>query len=363
MADFSVNGSINSSFQMILSVWENSVDIANNKSNVGWKLVLKSTGSYSFSLIGSTIVVNIGGNEVYNQYSQKDLSAGNSIEIGNGSLDIIHDNDGRKTITCSASYTQSTTANYTPGNMSLSENFELTQIARYANISVTQRAKDINSISINWTSDSVRDHTQYKVDGGSWIDAGDTVASDNKSGYFVINNLNYNTSYKITVRIKRTDSQLWTESEELTISTYDYARFISVSDSVFGDDINISKYNESGLSNRLDVYVENTIIISREDISDIYMLTLIQSELDSLYKKISVESSILNCTYKLITICNSVQYEDILNKNIILTGNAKTCKLKNDGSIKRAKVFVKQDEDIKRAVLFVKMDGILKRCI
>ena len=142
MAQFTANGSINSSYRLLLDVWENSVDTNNNKSNVGWRVSLQSTGSYSFGTIGSTIVVNIGGNQVYNSYSQKNLSAYSTITIGEGSLDIWHDNDGSKSIYCEASYTQTASAYYTPGNMKCWGNYGLTKINRYATISKADNITD-----------------------------------------------------------------------------------------------------------------------------------------------------------------------------------------------------------------------------
>ena len=142
MAQFTGNGSINGSFRIILDVWENSVDTNNNKSNVGWRVSLQSTASYNFAIIGSTVVVNIGGNQVYNAYSQKTLGPYSTITVAEGNLDIWHDNDGSKTIYCEASYTQTSGASYTPGNMSCWGNYTLTKINRYAKITSANNFTD-----------------------------------------------------------------------------------------------------------------------------------------------------------------------------------------------------------------------------
>lgn len=142
MAQFTGNGSINGSYRIILDVWENSVDTNNNKSNVGWRVSLQSTASYNFAIIGSTVVVHIGGNQVYNAYSQKTLGAYSTITVGEGNLDIWHENDGSKTIYCDASYTQTSGASYTPGNMSCGGNYTLTKINRYATISKANNFTD-----------------------------------------------------------------------------------------------------------------------------------------------------------------------------------------------------------------------------
>lgn len=71
MASWSATGSINGNYRLELNVWENwnSMD---NYSSVHWEVILRATGNYSFSTIGSTIVVNVDG-EVYNAYSQNHL--------------------------------------------------------------------------------------------------------------------------------------------------------------------------------------------------------------------------------------------------------------------------------------------------
>ena len=55
--------------------------------------------------------------------------------------------------------------------------------------------------------------------GGGWTDAGDTVESNNKKGYFTISGLNPSTTYTVAVRCRRTDSGLWSSSGSISITT------------------------------------------------------------------------------------------------------------------------------------------------
>ncbi len=302
--------------------------------------------------------VGYGGSGEYHAYTKSGIKV-NHDSNGNGSISLA----------CSMSFNF---PNYGVNVQLNSKNEEATiymdKIARYTNVSISQKSKDINSISVNWASDDARDHTQYRIKEGSegysvWKDARDTVSNNNKSGYFKISNLKPNTSYKIQVQVKRTDSQLWSSSNEITITTYDYAKFTNINNSNFGDNISITKTSESGLNNKLELYVGTSLIAERTSIANSYTLSLSQSELDNLYKKYEVNSNILSCTYKLITNCNSVNYTDSVIKMITLTGNAKTAKIKQNSSIKRAKVFIKQNGVIKKGVLFTKENGTIKRCI
>ena len=134
MATFIGNGSINNTYRIILDVNETGTSINNNTSTVHWNLSIQSTASYSFAVIGSTITANIGGIEVYNAYAQRSLDAYSTISIGSGDVTISHNSDGKKVINSYASYTQTSSAYYTPGNMSAGGDLTLTTIPRQANI-------------------------------------------------------------------------------------------------------------------------------------------------------------------------------------------------------------------------------------
>lgn len=305
--------------------------------------------------------VNLSVGDI-SRYSNNDVNipVSNGTFIADGYFEI---DAGTHAIELSGGYVYSNTTNVSgTGSMTLAD------IPRYTNVSISQKSKDINSISINWTSDDARDHTQYRIKEGSsnysgWIDARDTVASDNKSGHFKISNLKPNTNYKIQVQVKRTDSQLWSSSNELAITTYDYAKFVSVSNADFGENAIISKSNESGITDRLEIYADNSLIAARTNIDMSYNLILTQNELDNLYKKYAVNSNSVNVEYRLITTCNSITYTHTLARTILLTGNVKAAKIKQNGIIKRAKVFIKQNGTIKKGVLFIKENGTIKRCI
>lgn len=141
MATFTGSGSINSTFNIILEVNETGTNINDNTSTVSWVVKLQSTASYNFRTIGSTVVVNLNGSEIFNNYAQRDLGAYSTITIGSGTTTIWHNADGKKTIGCYASYTQTSGAYYTPGNMSCSGNLSLTTIPRQAKIT---KAVDFN---------------------------------------------------------------------------------------------------------------------------------------------------------------------------------------------------------------------------
>ena len=113
-----------------------------------------------------------------------------------------------------------------------SQTVTLDKIARYLSITgFSIQTRQINKVVVKWSVSNPRDTTQYSLNGGAWTGSatyGESVASDQKSGTFNITNLSPNTTYKLKIRCKRADSQLWTESSAITFTTYDYAKLTSV---------------------------------------------------------------------------------------------------------------------------------------
>lgn len=150
-----------------------------------------------------------------------DLSPGVRVALVSGSKTITHSADGSKKITISADCDLPDGNGYGPAWGSASATVALTTIPRYMDyVWISQKGKSSSSISLDWSTSHARDWTQYSLNGGAWTDAADAVASDNKSGYFTIRGLSSNTSYKIKIRCRRTDSGLWSESGSLTIKTF-----------------------------------------------------------------------------------------------------------------------------------------------
>ena len=134
MATYSATGSICKYYKMDLIVSESDVNNATNESTVNYELKLTSSGGYWFELIGSTVKITIDGEEVFNEYSKKDITANGTIPIKKGSKVVKHNANGSKTVNCKAEWTQSSTANYTPGKMTASGDLPLTDIPRASKI-------------------------------------------------------------------------------------------------------------------------------------------------------------------------------------------------------------------------------------
>lgn len=186
---------------------------ANCGSNIHWELHGRGTASSSWYKAENFKVV-INGQQVY--YSTTRINLYNGTLIASGDMSIQHDNNGSKYFTASIEAGIYTVA----VNCSASGGWWLDSIPRNLDsINLSERSHGYNYIQVGWTCSPARDWTQYSLNGGAWTDAGDNVAGDGKSGWFNVSNLKENTRYTIKVRLRRQDSQLWSESNTLTITT------------------------------------------------------------------------------------------------------------------------------------------------
>lgn len=130
MATF--NSGSSNGYSLSLHVSENSTSIENNTSSISWTLQCRATSAYATWNPGPGIVtVVINGATVYNGRPSFVFPGYNStITLCSGSLTVGHNADGSKAISCSASYTPTSTANYLPNSMSASGSMNLTTIAR-----------------------------------------------------------------------------------------------------------------------------------------------------------------------------------------------------------------------------------------
>ena len=191
-----------------------------NVSQVDYNVYCQSNGSGSINAKHYKYF-SINGSEKKNVTESVNVSSPYAyISIASGTISVTHNSDGSKTIPFSAQIKASSYG----VSASVSGNFELEKIPRYTTVWQSERLRTINTISVNWSTADARDHTQYSLNGGAWTDAGDTVDSTNKNGYYTISNLSPNTSYTIKTRCKRADSQLWSESSSMTLKTQDIAK-------------------------------------------------------------------------------------------------------------------------------------------
>lgn len=350
----------NNSYTLYFNIWEDWYDIASNKSRVKWSLQLNST-TKNFSTHTLNWGIVIDGNTVRTSGSDGHLypasiGKNSSLSLDSGSIDITHNSDGTKSIDFSVAFSTSA-GSYMPGSISISNSIKLTDIPRYANFTEhSVKSTTLNTITISWNADSGCDKVQYSLNDGSWVD---------KSGLnYTITGLYPNTEYKIKTRIRRTDSQLWTESGAIYGTTKDIARISSYNSSTnLGDSYAIKYTNPSGAKVQVGIYDtegKGYYAEYRTVTDSSYTFNFTDAELDSMYKAMGKTNS-LSAKLYINTADNA--YRESKDITIKLTGNQKTEHVKINNSWKRAKRWVNVNGTWKRAVRWVNVNGTWKRCI
>lgn len=177
----------------------------------------------------------------------------------------------------------------TPGsNCSGDGSWDLDKIPRYTTVWNSERGRGLNTISVNWSTSDPRDWTQYSLNDGGWQDAYDTVAWDNKSGYYTIHNLQPNTTYKVRTRCRRADNELWSEAGNIWITTYDIAKINTAPNIDHGDNLAVTYSNPSGSKIEIGIWKTDGLTSLtggyRDCSGSSYTFNFTDEELDKFYK-------------------------------------------------------------------------------
>ena len=264
MASITSNGS-KGHHKFTLTVTNNleATSIKDNASTVSFSFVLSSLGGgWNWEQWGAYITYTVTINGAKYTGSIANYDGYSDVTLKSGAFAVKHNDDGNKTISYSFSVTDTSGVSYTCGNASASGTFALATIPRYLSItSLYVSSRTETSAVVSWSVDNARDSTYYSFDNGStWIGSatdGESLASDLKSGTFNIANLTANTTYNIKVKIKRTDSQLWTVSDAVTFTTYQYPHCTDSPNFTIGDNLTLTFYNPLGREIRIVGYAKS----------------------------------------------------------------------------------------------------------
>lgn len=140
----------NSNYTSIITISEISTSIENNTSTLSYLVQMKSKNGYNFESIGSTLILKINGVKVVHDTSQKSCGKNTTVTLASGTTTVKHNDDGKKTINIEYSYSQSSTASYTPKSASESGSMQLSTIARTTKaVTFTGFVEKVNPISFN----------------------------------------------------------------------------------------------------------------------------------------------------------------------------------------------------------------------
>ena len=213
-------------------------NIASNYKEIYWSLV--GAGASGYVTCGNFKVV-IDGETVFSSATRVDVWVG--TVIASGYKKIYHSTNGTRSFSASAEAGIYEFA----VNCSGSGSWELPTIPRYATITSFYVSKrDETSVLFNATADSTCDYAWYSTDdGANWY----PLPSTN-----IVGGLSANTTYKFKIRLRRSDSQLTTDSQTYQQTTYNYPHCTGSPDFTIGDNMTLSLYNP--LSRSVSIYLE-----------------------------------------------------------------------------------------------------------
>lgn len=191
----------------------NSQNIPQNTSSINYKSTLYfGNGSFYAS---STTTKSLAGNGA----EPSVLNGIGTYYAGETTLNeitgtVTHDDQGNYTTGISATFVS------TPWgwNATATGTAIVPIIPRYATANQSLNNKTETTVKMNWSSDNTIDYIWYSVNNGSTWTGIDIT--DGTSGNYTITGLKPNTTYNIKTRVRRKDSQLTTDSNPLSVTTY-----------------------------------------------------------------------------------------------------------------------------------------------
>jgi len=240
----------------------------------------------------------------------------------------------------------------TPGsNCSGEGSWNLDRIPRYTSITSflvanISGADGLTKVELNWSASDSCDWAWYSTDNGaSWHD----LPNSN-----IVSGLSPNTTYNFKLRVRRSDSQLTTDSNTFTKSTYDIARITKTPNIEHGNSLKVEYSNPSGSSLEIGIWkTDGTTRLTggyRPCSGNSYTFNFTDEELDNFYKIYGRNSNQITVRAFIRTAGNTA-FIDYKEFTITLKGNQKTAHLKTE-DWKRAKVWIKKNKLWKRAVVW-----------
>ena len=184
-------------------------DAATNKRYVSWKITFQGTPWVqlfkAYAKLGSTVI-----------YDGEPGTTGWSRGTVLKSDTTTFDNDSAGNLTLAfymkqLFYYGTWSWNQSGYAQEKNETFTFSQLPRYAAFTSHTATSELNKITVSYTADVEYKAQQYSFDGGAW--------TNTTAGSYSITGLTPNTSHTIKTKIQRKDSDLWTESDTITIKT------------------------------------------------------------------------------------------------------------------------------------------------
>ncbi|MCH3961123.1 MAG: DUF859 domain-containing protein [Solobacterium sp.] len=202
---------------------------------------------------GSGNVVNVSS---WSCASDTDSASGGWTSWGEGDHNLLesvwtvsHNDDGSGSVSIGMQFN----ATFNITDWGYRTTVGLQTIPRYASVSQSLASKTETSIQMKFAASAECDGVWYSLNGGSWQGTG---VVPHTGGYYTITGLSANTAYTVKTRLKRTDSQLYSETGAISVTTYDWPHATGCPAFIIGNSVMDTIYNP--LSRYCTVIMYNT---------------------------------------------------------------------------------------------------------
>lgn len=238
-----------------LNVWESSTNVGANQSTVSFSLILKrpsrisssASKSWSANIDGQ----NFGGSGSIGGSGDKTLLTGSKV--------VGHNADGSKSIGFSASASLNITwSGQWIGTISGSGSMGLTKIPRYfSSCSAWVSSRTETQVTVSWKTAETCNGVSAVYDGSEhWIgDPNGTFGS-------ITLKMNPDTSKNIYFRLRRKDSNLISNTNQVSASTYAYPYVQSGEDFIVENALTLNIYNPLNHTYNLKLYTSDGTCIN-----------------------------------------------------------------------------------------------------
>lgn len=346
-ASGTINGGNYNSIYSYYIIWSATSNgpVANSSNlTVQWIYKKNKADPYNAYNLGNSTKVkfNIDGTDTNEEVAHFDLrsaTVGSTQVLKTYTTTIHHNNDGTRKVAIGGTHIPGnswSTATISPITVTLDT------IPRYATIttfyaSIPSGYDGLNNASFTWQANAQCDAIQYSLNGSNWLDGVYPTTQ--------ISNLEPGTTYSLKIKVKRTDSQLWTESNTISFTTTQKNKItIGKPDISNGSELQVTASSPSGADCQIAIEYP---IGTRRIIKNGTNVTFTQEEVDSLMQYITTGvmatirvtadtlkageikySDSVDGTYMIMDsapIFSHFDYEDINETTLALTGNSQTC--------------------------------------
>lgn len=193
-----------------------------NSSSVTARLYARRTNSDTTYGKDWSGYVRIGSSQVNVGFDSSVYVSSSWVLMASVSSTVGHSDSGVGSVVISGSVSGPVGTSLAGNTVGASKTVSLDTIPRYASISHKLSSRGLDGFKVSWSSDCVCDLLEYKLNGGSWVKVSGNPYS--------VSGLKPNVMYKVKTRVRRADSKLWSETGDMSVTTFDIARITELKD-------------------------------------------------------------------------------------------------------------------------------------